>query len=258
MSSIHHVILAPILLLVSLPLLLLATLTTTLAFSILLVRVALVYAELGAVLLQNYFSPPQIPSTYSSSKTARAPPKSPLPRRTSGRKSRRGSTGSGQSNGGSTTPRAPETSGLGIYSGGGVTRDFEGVGGWRIQKPGQEDEDGLWANMNSRLELPIAGDERQRHHRRSYTGGSLGGMPPVVLSPARSRARTPVSRREASGGWGEDALGGYLSARIPSKSTTDLDKSDANIGRLLLRPKVSSMFSSESSSRSTASRSPVT
>ena len=258
MSYPHHVIFAPILLLVSLPLLFLATLTTTLALITLLVRVALVYAELGAVLLQNYFSPLQISSTYSFSKTARAPPKSPLPRRISDRKSRRSSTGSGQSNGGSTTPRAPETSGLGIYGGGGVTRDFEGVGGWRIPSPGQEDEDGLWTSMNSRLELPTAGDERQRHHRRSYTGGSLGGMPPVMLSPARSRARTPVSRRDASGGWGEDALGGYFSARTLSKSTTDLDKSGANIGRLLLRPKVSSMSSSESSSRSAAPRSPVT
>ena len=138
-----------------------------------------------------------------------------------------------------------------------MTRDFEGVGGWRIPSPGQEDEDGLWTSMNSRLELPIAGDEKQRHHRRSYTGGSLGGIPPVVLSPARSRARTPVSRREASGVWGEDALGGYFSARTPSKSTTDLDKSGANIGKLLLRPKISSMFSSESSSRSAAPRSPA-
>ncbi|KAL8788871.1 MAG: hypothetical protein Q9195_007085 [Heterodermia aff. obscurata] len=257
MSYTHLVIFAPLLLLVSLPLLLLATLTTTIAFLTLLVRVALVYAELGAVLLQNYFSPPQISFT-SSSKITRAPPKSPLPRRTSDRKSRRGSSGSGQSNGGSTTPKAPETSGLGIYGGGGVTRDFEGVGGWRIPSPGQEDEDGLWTSMNSRLELPIAGDERQRHHRRSYTGGSLGGMPPVMLSPARSRARTPVSRREASGGWGEDALGGYFGARTSSKSSTDLDRSGANIGRLLLRPKVSSMFSSESSSRSAAPRSPVT
>lgn len=250
MSSVLHIALAPTLLILSLPLLALAFITTTLAFSTLFIRVALVYAELAAVLLQNYFSPPQPTSTYSPPQAPKAPSKSPLPRRTSDRKSRRSSTGSGQSNGGSTTPRAPETSGLGIYSGGGVTRDFEGVGGWRIPSPGGEDEDGLWTNMNSRLELPIAGDERQRHHRRSYTGGSLGGMPPVIHSPARSRARTPVSRREASGGWGEDALGGYFGVMTPSKSTTELDKSSAKAGRLSLRHNTASISSSGSSSKS--------
>lgn len=257
MFRILHIVLAPLLLLISLPLLTSAFITTSLAFSILFIRVALVYAELGAVLLQNYFSPPHLTSTYSPPQAIKAPPKSPLPRRTSERKSRRSSTGSGQSNGGSTTPRAPETSGLGIYSGGGATRDFEGVGGWRVPNPGSEDEDGLWTNMNSRLELPITGDERQRHHRRSYTGGSSGGMPPVMHSPARSRARTPVSKRETAGGWGEDAMGGYFGVMTPGQSTTELDKTGANVGRVLLRRKTSSMFSSESSSRSVVMKSPL-
>ena len=110
--------------------------------------------------------------------------------------------------------------------------------------------------MNSRLELPIAGDERQRHHRRSLTGEGLhlGGMAPVMLSPARSRARTPVSRRDGSG---EDASGGYFGLGMSSESTTELDKNGANIGKVLLRPKTSSMFSSESSVRSVGLRSPV-
>lgn len=255
MRNTLHLLLAPLLLLISFPLLAFAILTTTLALSTLFIRVALIYAEIGGVLLQNYFSPPRSPSPYTSPKASAKPPTKSPPRRTSDRKSRRSSTGSGQSNGGSTIPRAPETSGLGIYSGGGATRDFEGVGGWRIPSAGQEDEDGLWTNMNSRLELPIAADERQRHHRRSFTGGSSNGLPPVMLSPARSRARTPVSKREAIG-IGEEGSGGYFGGRAPSKSTTELDKSGANIGRVMLRPKVSSLFSSESSSRSLAMRSP--
>ena len=252
MSNIIHIIFTPVLLLISIPLLTFAFLTTTLAVSTLFIRVALVYAELGAVLLQNYISPRLPLSKHPSpiAQTIKSPSKPTLPRRSS----RRSSTGSGQSNGGSATPKAPETSGLGIYSGQGATRDFEGVGGWRT---GHEDEDGLWTNMNSRLELPVPGDERQRHHRRSFTGSSLnlGAIPLVVRSPARSRATTPVSRRDLSATWGEEA---FFGAMTPSKSTTELDRSGANIGRVMLRQKPSSLFSSECSARSVGTKSPWT
>ena len=80
MRNTLHLLLAPLLLLISFPLLAFAVLTTSLAFSTLFVRVALIYAELGGVLLQNYFSPPPSPSPYISPQTsAKTPTKSPSP-----------------------------------------------------------------------------------------------------------------------------------------------------------------------------------
>ena len=124
MPGLFYILLSPILLLISIPLSLLAALTTTLAFSTLFFRALLVYAELGAVLIQNQFV-----SQHANEKTL-APTRSTLavaegnqPRH----KSRRSSAGSG-SNGGSTTPGVPDTS-FSIYSGNGAVRDFEGVGG---------------------------------------------------------------------------------------------------------------------------------
>ena len=138
-------------------------------------------------------------------------------------KSRRSSAGSG-SNAGSTTPRVPDT-GLGVYSGGGVVRDFEGVGGWRI--PGTDDEDALWTSMNSRLELPAMVDGRRHFHHRSRTSGSLTAVSLSLKSPNQSRARTPASVRVGESLSPEE----YFTIREPSKSTTALDA--ANIGKAL-------------------------
>ena len=101
-----------------------------------------------------------------------------------GRPARRSSGGSG-----STTPRTPDT-GLGIYSGSGVVRDFEGVGGWRT-----EDEDAIWTSLNSRLELPAMVDAPRRNHHRSRTSGSLATVSLPIKSPVQSGARTPTSVR---------------------------------------------------------------
>lgn len=72
-----------------------------------------------------------------------------------------------------------------------VNRDFEGVGGWRY--PADHDDQSLWMNMNSRLELTRAFG---RHHRRSTTGGSL--HTPALTSPELF-ARTPRPRPYTSG-----------------------------------------------------------
>ena len=161
-------------------------------------------------------------------------------------KSRRGSTAS--VNSGSITPRIPETSGLGIYSGEGIGRDFEGVGGWRF--PGPDDEDGLWTSMNSRLELPSTSVERKRHHRRSFTSGSMSSAPLETSPPTLSRARTPNTAHIAGNATPEE----YFVDRPPSRSTGALDT--ANIGRVLLRSKTSSisMFSLDGPSRAAQSR----
>lgn len=144
-----------------------------------------------------------------------------------------------RSSNGSTTPKAPETSGFGIYSGGGAARDFEGVGGWRI--PGPDDDDGIWESMNSRLELPaLINDGHNRNHHRSKTSGSLTSAPLPMRSPIQSRARTPTSIRMPGSTTPEE----YFASRAPSKSTTALDA--ANIGKPLLRHKPSSSSSGSS------------
>ena len=124
MPSLLYILLSPVLLFISVPLSLFAALTTTLAFSTLFFRALLVYAELGAVLIRNQFvSQRPNEQVLASRKVLSAVVKDKPPRH----QSRRSSAGSG-SNRGSTTPIVPDT-GLGVYSGGGVVRDFEGVGG---------------------------------------------------------------------------------------------------------------------------------
>lgn len=74
----------------------------------------------------------------------------------------------------------------------GPTRDYEGVGGWRIDNP--SDDDALWTKINSRLELPA---DHVRRHRRSLTSGESTARVPRSYSPEAvmntSRARTPPS-----------------------------------------------------------------
>lgn len=221
MPALFYLLLSPILLFISIPLSLFAALTTTLAFSTLFFRALLVYAELGAVLIQNQFV-----SQYTSEKTpapTRVAP--PIPEgKQPQHKSRRSSAGSG-SNGGSTTPRVPDTD-FGIHSGGGEVRDFEGVGGWR--NAGPDDEDAVWTSLNSRLELPAMVDGRRRNHRRSRTSGSLTSVSLPLKSPVRSRAMTPTSVVVG----GNTSPDEYFANRAPSKSTTALDA--ANIGKALL------------------------
>lgn len=215
MSGFFTLIVSPVLLLISIQLTIFAAITTTLAFSTLFFRALLVYAELAAALIHDQFADHTLSKGNITTSKKLAEEKCPR------RKSRRGSTASASSNGGSTTPKAPETSGFGVYGGGGVTRDFEGVGGWRV--PGTEDEDELWTSMNSRLELPAIGDEGRRNHYRSRTSGSLSTYRLPVKSPGPEE---------------------YFTNRIASKSTTALDT--ANIGKTLLRRKPSNSSSGSS------------
>ncbi len=229
----------PTLLVISVPLTLFATLTTMLAFSTLFIRALVVYAELAAALIQSRFTSSVASKSNQVSADASSARRGSRHIRRS--KSRRSSVASQSSNGGSVTPKFPESSGLGIYSGGGVARDFEGVGGWRL--PGSDDEDTAWANLNSRLELPAIVDGHERHHHRSRTSGSLTTMP-VPVSPVRSRTRTPTASGVALSASPE----GYFGQRPSSKSTTALDA--ANIGKALLRHKPSSSsVSSQGSAR---------
>ena len=142
MSSAFYILFSPLLLLIAFPLVILATITTTLAFATLSIRVLIIYAELATALLRDNIAF-YVPDSKTQEKRSALKEKAP-----NRRKSRRSSAASGSSNGGSMTPKAPDTSGFGLYGGGGPARDFEGVGGWRI--PGTDGEDELWTSINSR------------------------------------------------------------------------------------------------------------
>lgn len=233
MSTWTLLLISPLLWSITIPLVIFAAFTTSLAFTTLLLRALVVYVELAAALIQNHFAPEKAPNgsiipaklaiSHSGSKHTR-------------RKSRRGSAASGSSNG-SVTPRERRpSSGLGVYGGQGVARDFEGVGGWRIPSPNDDDP---WLNMNSRLELPTMMDGGRRNHHRSRTSGSLASIPIPTKSP-------PTQSFRPSGTASPEE---YFSHRISSKSTTALDA--ANIGKALLRHQPSNSSGSSGSSAHT-------
>lgn len=228
MSQLVRLALYPLLLLVSIPLMIFAFLTTLAASSTLLFRVLLVYADLAAVLIKNqllHHPYSKSPSSVWPARGARASSSSSSSSRSHSRRRRRKSSSSSSDPltfGGSRTPKSAETSGLGIYSAGSMQRDFEGVGGWRI--PNTESEDILWTSMNARLELPAFAEGRHRHHRRAITSGG---------APSSFRAR---QLDQYDGGTlsnarpvGTTSLEEYFINRHTSKSTTAL--SAANIGK---------------------------
>ncbi|KAL9632402.1 MAG: hypothetical protein Q9164_005342 [Protoblastenia rupestris] len=241
MSRTVCIILSPALLLISIPLAVFAALTTTLAFSTLFIRALIVYVELASVLIQNQITPRTASKRLPNPLKSGNPGSSEVANARS-KNFRRSSTASGSSNGGSTTPKVPSTSGFGIYGSEGPSRDFEGVGGWRIPGPNDE-EDILWTNMNSRLELPTMTDGRPRNHHRSRTSGSFTAMPLTSFSRTTSRARTPTGYPAPGRSTSPPE---YFRNRPPSKSTTSLDLS--NTGKPLLRHKPSSSSGSSHSS----------
>ncbi|KAF2014135.1 hypothetical protein BU24DRAFT_462948 [Aaosphaeria arxii CBS 175.79] len=208
----------PLLLLVSIPLAVFAVLTTLLAISTLAVRVSIVYFELGVALFHAFFfpPPPKIPSKQPS-------PSRLSPNRTRHRRSSIASTASSLETAvpTSNTPRLHNKSGsfASLIGTGEITRDFEGVGGWRV--PGDEDEEALWMGINSRLELPAVVPKRK--HQRSLTGGSLKftrSPEAVRISPMHSRARTPIQTH----GNEPNAVEGYFPPQThmrPLSTTSD-------------------------------------
>jgi hypothetical protein len=179
----------PFILLLSIPLAIFAAITTTLACAILLFRVLLVYAELAVAVIPYILG--LATTKQSPPRTKSFPNSNVVPVR---RRKRRSSGGSGAS-GGSITPVASDIN-FGLNQSIGLQRDFEGVGGWRLDVPSEDEL--LWTSFNSRLELPT---DHVRRHRRSLTSGSMPGErrrgersyspEATVTSPNTSRARTP-------------------------------------------------------------------
>ncbi|KAI1381790.1 hypothetical protein F4677DRAFT_4351 [Hypoxylon crocopeplum] len=206
----------PFLFFVALPLALCAGFTTILAFMVLFLRLFLVYFNVGFetlryVLLGNAAHTRSMASRRASSDTPptsieSSPPSSPEARNLRRRK-RRGSISSG-----SATPTGG-LDGLALTPSIGLERDFEGVGGWRLDRvdvDADAADDQQWYSLNSRLEIPD-----RRHHFRSQSGGAVlsganglglyikGASPGatyshegmrIYASPNSSRSRTPSTR----------------------------------------------------------------
>ncbi|KAF2744387.1 hypothetical protein M011DRAFT_373474, partial [Sporormia fimetaria CBS 119925] len=160
----------PLLLAISIPFAVLAVFTTIISVSALSIRVSLVYLELGIALVQAYlFSPTSQPKPFATG-PPKPQPAAGSPLRARNNRSSTVNDGSAQDAWG-TAPRPrfanKSASSVSLFGSGEDRWDYEGVGGWRVTN--NEEEEALWAGMNSRLELPAV---VPRNHRRSLTGGS--------------------------------------------------------------------------------------
>jgi hypothetical protein len=186
----------PFILVFSIPLAIFASITSTISISILLFRVLLVYAELAVAVVPYYVLgvTSAIPRTNSFTNSSSLP----------ARRRKRRSSGGSAASGGSLTPVASDIN-FGLNQSIGPQRDFEGVGGWRLDA--QSEDDFLWTSINSRLELPA---DHVRRHNRSLTSRSTSGdrewrrvggsysPETTMMLPNTSRARTPPTTAFAS------------------------------------------------------------
>jgi hypothetical protein len=179
-------ILVPLFLL-ALPLAVCAFFTTTVAVITLTVRVSIVYFELALALLQAYIFPAPAKAAVGKSRSRHA-----SPHRVRSRRSSAVSNSPSQDGSLARTPRLNNKSAsfVSLVGTGEATRDYEGVGGWRLSNG--DDDEAVWMGINSRLELPAI--IPKRNHHRSLTGGSQS--PRYSWSPIQSRARTPIHFEE--------------------------------------------------------------
>lgn len=232
-----HGLVVPFLCVWTIPLAIFAGVTTTLAFSVLMFRVAIVYLDIALGLLPHYFATNRsrvLPSRSASSqcalsrggyRTPISPPssvgsgsgyttptgqpaylfagrslvsgrKSPAYHRRHNsygfssalRHSRQSSQVSLTSYGAITPINEDDVQPVMTLESGGLTpsvgldRDFEGVGGWRLD---DQEDDRDWTNINSRLELPVG-----HHHQRSQ---SLGPTSPVERVSRTTKSTYPRS-----------------------------------------------------------------
>ncbi|MCJ1474465.1 hypothetical protein MMC13_003123 [Lambiella insularis] len=211
MSKLLTVALTPIVLFISFPLFIFAIFTTSLAFSTLLLRVLIVYVELGVVVIHNQFSSPAPTGADQS-----------LTRKKSGR-----SIATSRSSSGSLTPRLTAP-GSAIYPATPLARDFEGVGGWRFPDQEDDDSDTLWTGMNARLELPaagISGGDHKFKHERSLTTSAVATERPGFKRAGSQRPR-PISAFVSGTTSPEEMFGEGKTSR----SVTDMRDTSAGLG----------------------------
>ncbi|KAI0870980.1 hypothetical protein GGS24DRAFT_84000 [Hypoxylon argillaceum] len=189
----------PVAFAIALPLALAAGATTILAFLVLFLRLFLVYFDAGVESIRYILVGHATQARYITSHGAPDPStnSTPLPSPTATtfrhrrRVKRQGSSGSG-----SITP-ATSLDGLSAVTPSiGFERDFEGVGGWRLESANEQQ----WYSLNSRLENPY-----RRHHFRSQSGGAVMSGPTGPGKVARpgtvTASHSPKSKRTPSPGW---------------------------------------------------------
>lgn len=318
-------LIVPFLFVVTIPLAVLAGITTTLAFSVLMFRVAVVYIDIAVNMVPQYVTGRRIysiPRAFASSLLT-APPTAavaglpPPPASLSPAESRSGSgrttpspttvaaasrvparhhrrrrtSGASFASLGSVTPVddafTPTTPANGLLAGGskrasfvmvgpsiGMDRDFEGVGGWRLNgkrittaaadddghhagghydEDDDDDDDAAWTSLNSRLELPLDA----RHHRRSPSGGGAttpgGGSGDILMmkSPwaaARSMEGSPEyggggkrgrERREKGSAWSPNSSRQRTPNGLPlmPPPLTTMDQADGSYFPPLVSPR---------------------
>ncbi|KAI1426805.1 hypothetical protein F5Y12DRAFT_234156 [Xylaria sp. FL1777] len=209
----------PFVFIVAFPLALCAGITTIVAFLVLFLRLFLVYFDVGLETLRYVLIGHATHARYITSRgTSGVTPGSPttlaslpssstattLKHRRREKSHRRGSSGL-------VVPSSALDGFAAVTPSIGLERDFEGVGGWRLESTDVDTdnaEEQQWCNLNSRLENPY-----RRFHFRSQSGGALVSGPagsgilarPVFMtrsrspealrrsaSPSRSSSRTPT------------------------------------------------------------------
>ncbi|CAG8955131.1 hypothetical protein HYFRA_00007146 [Hymenoscyphus fraxineus] len=182
MAILSKALTLPLLFIFSLPVTIFAVFTTCLAVSVLLFRFTLIYIDLAVAVIPHYLlggstAPKFLHPVHTNGQHSLPSPPQPSYRR----RKRRTSSSSSYSVAGSITPTLTQSmtdpqgiltspsSYIGLNTSIGPSRDFEGVGGWRLDNQSEEEE-GLWTKINSRLELPA---DHGRRHKRSLTSGSL-------------------------------------------------------------------------------------
>lgn len=101
---------------------------------------------------------------------------------------------------------------LGLPQSVGPTRDYEGVGGWRLGDDASDEE--TWKKFNAKLELP---SDHAKRHRRSATGGSIGARrrslsPEAIgMNSGKMRAAKTPSEGGLGAGYNGNGMGdGYF------------------------------------------------
>ena len=209
-----YVLLIPTLFFITIPLALFATLTTTIAFSVLILRVLFVYLDIVLSFLPQGLRTPSSRALHQKHQlmhdaAAYSPP--PLTRRP-----RRRRSSASLMSAGSITPVSER--GLGLIPSVGAERDFEGVGGWRDDG---DDADEVWLAVNPRADMP----ERRGHHRTPSSTVTTPGEGGILMMKGRTRspearalrglrARTPTGPRVMFG------AEGYFPPFTPSSPKT--------------------------------------
>ncbi|KAK0714602.1 hypothetical protein B0H67DRAFT_578568 [Lasiosphaeris hirsuta] len=102
----------------------------------------------------------------------------------------------------------------------GVGRDFEGIGGWRLDE-GDDGDESQWSKINSRLELPLERSSA-RHHQRSQSVGPTTPSEAVWMM-------TKSTRKDSSPEWKGWERTGSISPARPLFSPGDSRRPNQSI-----------------------------